>query len=169
MSHDKTETSTYRNTSSSTETDTAMSSFFGVSVGETLFNCSPFWQVIRMQQCLFDATFACRVIHVLKLLLHQLQVMVSLPRPKLDAKRYKLGFHLCSNSIWILRPEMNPGHLSHPWPPSPLSPKHQKNEKVDEGPQMKLGRRLHHVQVLQISRIPSLFSTPPPPHPTPGN
>ena len=114
MSHDKTETSTYRNTSSSTETDTAMSSFFGVSVGETLFNCSPFWQVIRMQQCLFDATFACRVIHVLKLLLHQLQVMVSLPRPKLDAKRYKLGFHLCSNSIWILRPEMNPGHLSHP-------------------------------------------------------
>lgn len=38
--------------------------------------------------------------------------------PKLDAKRYKLGFHLCSNSIWILRPEMNPGHLSHPWPPS---------------------------------------------------
>lgn len=94
----------------------------------------------------------------LEILPHELQVMALLL--KMDSMRYKLDFHLYSNSIWILRPRMHPGHLSHPWPPFPQAEK--KIQRVNQGARMKLGRRLHHVQVLQISRIPSLFSPTPP-------
>lgn len=54
----------------------------------------------------------------LEILLHELQVMLLLSQ--MDAKRSKLGFHLYTASIWISHPEMNLGHLSHPWLPPPF-------------------------------------------------
>lgn len=83
---------------------------------------------------------------------------------KIDAKRDKFNFHLYSDSIWILKAWNEPWPPESPLTPPPPFPQPQKKQKVNRGPRMKLGRRLHHVQVLQISRIPSLFS-PHPPHP----
>ncbi len=50
------------------------------SDGTNLYKFNQFWQVSRLPTSLFDATFTCRAIHVMKALLHELQVMVLLPQ-----------------------------------------------------------------------------------------